>query len=336
MNRICIIKYINMQKLSRIQKASRVSGVYFAWLKGGLLFITLLVGMSVRGQQDPLFTQYMFNKLVVNPAYAGSRELLTIDILNRTQWVGIDGAPQTLTFGAHMPMRNRKVAVGFYGYRDALGPTVNQGLMGTYAYRLIFPEGTFSFGLQAGLKYFNFDWNMIRVKDPDYYFYPRDVQRFYPDVNLGVYYQSSKYFAGLSSKQLLENEYGVITHEDGNNSFSRLLRHFYLMGGAIFPLDEKIAFRPSLLAKYVKNAPMQVDLNASMLFNNVFWIGASYRTEKAIAFLTEFRITDKIRLGYSYDIYFNELQPHNYGSHEIRLGFDVNVYDFRMKTPRYF
>jgi len=306
-------------------------------MKKGILFIYLLIAASAFGQQDPLFNQYMFNKLVVNPAYAGSKEVLAIDILDRRQWTGIKGAPTTITFGLHTPLRNPKVALGIYGFKDALGPAVNQGIMGTYAYRILFPEGSFSFGLQAGIKYFNFDWNMLKVKDPDdYFFYPTEVQRIVPDVNLGIYYQSSRMFMGLSSKQLLENEYGTIKNEEGVTSFTRLMRHFYLMTGAAFPITEKIIFRPSSLVKYVKNSPIQLDLNASVLFNDIFWLGVSYRTRSIVAFLTEFRIASNIRLGYSLDIAFNELQPFNYGSHEIRLGFDVNLNYFRIKTPRYF
>ncbi len=305
-------------------------------MKKGYFIILLLFSLSAYSQQDPLFTQYMFNKLVVNPAYAGSQEIFSVDLLNRTQWVGIDGAPQTLTFGAHTAMRNRKVGLGLFGYRDVLGPQINQGLMGTYAYRLIFANSTFSFGLQGGIKYFNIDWDQIRVKHEDSYFYPQEVQKITPDFNLGLYFQSPRFFAGVSSKQLLENEYGMIKMPDGSTSFSRLLRHFYLMTGAVFPMDEKIIFRPSLLAKYVKNAPLQVDLNASVLFGNALWVGASYRTEKALAFMAGFQITPRIRLGYSYDIYLNELQAFNYGSHEIRLGFDLNLFEYRMKTPRYF
>ena len=298
--------------------------------------IFLLAGITAYSQQDPLFTQYMFNKQVVNPAYAGSREVLTIDVLDRIQWVGIEGAPHTLTFGAHMAMRNRSVGLGFYGSRDALGPAINQGLMATYAYRIFFEQSSLAFGLQGGIKYFDFDWNMIRVKYPDEYFYPREVRRITPDFNLGVYFQSPRFFAGLSSKQLLENEYGISETSSGATSFTRLMRHFYLMGGAIFPLNDIIAFRPSLLGKYVKNAPPQLDLNASFQFDKTFWIGASYRTMHAIAFLAEFQLKPWMRLGYSFDVYLNELLPHNYGSHEFRLGFDVNVYQFRMKTPRYF
>ena len=297
--------------------------------------VFLLISFSAFAQQDPLFSQYMFNKLALNPAYAGSREILTIDLLDRYQWVGIEGAPRTFTVAAHMATRNNKVGLGVYAYRDALGPTINQGMMGTYAYRLLLGKGTLSLGLQAGIKYFDFDWMQINVEDPDYTFNPQDIQKIVPDANFGVYYQTNRFFAGLSSKQLLQNEYGQAT-VDNKTTYTKLLMHFYGMAGAAIPMDDKIIFRPSVMAKFVKNAPLQLDINASVLFGDIFWIGASYRTEKAIVFLTEFRISEKFRVGYSYDIYLNELQPHNKGSHEIRLGIDLDIYNSRMMTPRYF
>jgi type IX secretion system PorP/SprF family membrane protein len=301
------------------------------------IFILLLFSLSAYSQQDQLFTQYMFNKLLVNPAYAGSREMLTFDMLDREQWVGINGAPRTMTISAHTTVWNRKVGLGGYIYRDQLGPVVTNGLMLNYAYRLIFDKSFFSFGLQGGFRYTDFKWDMLKLKYPDdYVFVTQDAKKIVPDFNLGFYYESARFFAGLSTKQLLQNEYGESTSDNGKTSFSRLMRHFYLMTGAAFPVSNKIVFRPSLLAKYVKNAPVQVDVNASLLFNDFFWIGVSARTQKALAFITEFSITPKIRLGYSFDIYLNELQPFNYGSHEIRLSFDVIGSGHKMNTPRYF
>lgn len=299
----------------------------------GLIF--LFFSMTAFAQQDPLFSQYMFNKLALNPAYAGSHEMLTIDMLNRYQWVGIDGAPRTFTIGAHMPTRNFKVGLGIYAYQDVLGPTKNQGLMATYAYRLLMGKSSLSFGLQAGFKYFDFDWRQINVEDPDYTFTPEEFQRFTPDANFGIYYQNNRFFAGVSSKQLFQNEYGMVK-VDGKTTYTKLLRHFYGLAGGAIPIDEKIVFRPSVLAKFVKNAPLQVDVNASVLFDNIFWIGMSYRTEKALVFMTEFRISEKFRVGYSYDYYLNEILPHNKGSHEFRLGFDLDIYKERMLTPRFF
>ncbi len=297
--------------------------------------LLLLINLTAFAQQDALFSQYMFNKLMVNPAYAGSREIMTVDMLNRYQWIGIEGAPRTISLSAHTLLKNEKVGLGGYIYRDALGPTIDQGFMATYSYRIRTENGWFSFGIQGGVKYFDFDWNIIKTQYPDNMFTPKDVRRITPDANIGFYYQSTRFYAGLSSKQLLENEFGVV-EVDGKSSFSRLTRHFYGMAGWAVPVNDKMTFRPSALAKYTKNAPLQMDFNASFLFNDVFWLGASFRTEKAVVFLTEIQITKFMRLGYSFDLYLNELQLHNRGSHEFRLGFDIFRMNERMKTPRYF
>jgi type IX secretion system PorP/SprF family membrane protein len=305
-------------------------------MKKIILVFILFCNIAAFAQQDPLFTQYMFNKLLVNPAYAGSKEVLTLDMLNRTQWINIDGAPKTFTLSAHTALRNENIGLGFYISRDEVGPVVDQSLMGTYAYRIYMGRSSLAFGLQFGIKYYDFNWNAINVKDADYYFDPQDVRKVSPDANFGVYFQSTRMFLGLSSKQLLQNDYGYAKDKDGKSSFSKLTRHFYMMGGFAVPIDDKIVFRPSLLAKYTANAPLQLDLNASVLFGNVFWVGVSYRSAKALSFLTEFKIAERLKLGYSYDLYMNELQPFNYGSHEIRLGFEFPNHETRMKTPRYF
>ncbi len=305
------------------------------WLVKKLLVVLLLLGgLNAAAQQDPLFTQYMFNKLVVNPAYAGSQEMTTVELLNRYQWVGIDGAPKTLTLSAHTVTNNNKVGLGLYLYRDEIGPTIDQGVMGTYAYRIQTSNGWFSMGIQGGIKYFDYNWGMINTQHPDEVFLPQDIRKISPDFNLGFYYQTNRFFAGISSKQLLENEYGVMEYE-GKNTFSRLSRHFYAMSGAAIPLNDRMVFRPSVLVKYVKNAPVQTDINGSILFNDIFWVGMSYRFNQAVTFLTEIHITKAIRLGYSFDLYVNDLQLYNKGSHEIRLGFDFPK-KTRMKTPRYF
>ena len=282
--------------------------------------ILLLISNIILAQQDALFTQYTFNKLLVNPAYAGSKDGMNLNLANRTQWIGISGAPNTLTLSAHTAVRENRVGLGLNILRDAIGPTVTTGFLGTYAYRLISETAAISFGIQAGVLYYDFNYAEMNLRDQDYLFDPTNVRRFVPDVNVGFYYQTEKFFAGLSSKHLLENDYGFVIKEN-TSSFERLSRHFYLMAGTVIPLVEDIVLRPSGLVKFVKGAPVQADVNASIFFKNRFMLGASYRTEKAVALMTELGLSEKIKLGLSYDFYFNELQPHNYGSAEIRLTF---------------
>jgi type IX secretion system PorP/SprF family membrane protein len=306
-------------------------------MKKFILIITVfaLFGGSAIAQQDALFSQYMFNKLVLNAGYTGSREVLSADLLDRYQWVGIAGAPKTITFSMHTPLLNDHIGVGFYLYSDKLGPTTDQGFMASYAYRLLLPKGKLSFGIQAGFKYFAIDWDKIESENPDYMFAGTEQNKLTPDANFGIYYYSNRMFAGLSSKNLFQNEYGMVDI-DGKKAYSKLMRHFYGMAGMAVPISDEVVFRPSTLIKYVKNAPVQVDLNASFLIHNLFWIGMTYRTANALVFMTEFNLGQNLRLGYSYDVYLNQLVHYNKGSHEIRLGFDFNLFKTRMLTPRYF
>lgn len=292
-------------------------------LKIILSLVIMFAGNVLFAQQDPLFTQYTYNKLLVNPAYAGSKVGTNINIVNRTQWIGIEGAPNTLTMSIHKAFKEKRVGLGLNIVRDAIGPMVSNGLWGTYSYRLLSEKGALSFGIQAGVIYYDYDYSKMNLKDQDYIFDPTGIRRFTPDVNVGIYYQSEKYFAGISSKHLLENDFGFLV-QDNSSTFERLTRHFYALMGTVFPLSEDIILRPSSLVKLVKGAPVQTDVNASLFVKTRFMIGASYRTEKAVALMTEFGLTEKIKLGLSYDFYFNELQPQNYGSVEIRLAFHLN------------
>lgn len=305
-------------------------------MKKLMTVLLIIMASATFAQQDPLFSQYMFNKLAVNPAYAGSREVLSADAIYRYQWVNIKGSPQTLCASVHTPLRNQHIGLGFNVYSDAIGPTINQGALATFAYRILFPDARLSFGLQAGIKYTDINWlklNPYDLEDP--LFKAQIRNKAVPDANFGVYYYSKHYYFGVSSKQLLQNQMNVVK-VNGKEEFTKLLRHFYGMAGAAFVLNDNVVFRPSVLVKFVQHAPPQMDVNASFMINKTFWLGASYRTEQAMSFMTEFRITNTIRLGYSYDLWFNELATYNKGSHEVRLGFDLDIFEKKMLTPRYF
>lgn len=300
--------------------------------------VVLLIAGKMFAQQDALFSQYMFNKLAVNPAYAGSRELLSADLLYRYQWVNIDGAPKTISASIHTPLVNPHLALGVNITNDKIGPMSTTGAMGTFAYRIIFPKSKLSFGLQAGFKNSGIIYNDLKAyntSDPLLLYQDEMTKKLVPDASFGVYYYSEKFYAGISSRELLQNQTLVVKDSAGNAQFTKLLKHFYGMAGVAIPMGENVVFRPSVLAKYVQNAPPQLDINASFLFANTLWLGASYRTEKAVSFITEINIAQNFRIGYSYDIWLNELKVYNKGSHEIRLSFDFNVAK-RILSPRYF
>ena len=305
-------------------------------MKKLLTALLILLAASASAQQDPLFSQYMFNKLAVNPGYAGSREMLTVDALYRNQWVTIDGAPKTISASMHMPLNNPHLALGMSVLNDNIGPLVYTSGLGTFAYRIIFPDSKLSFGIQAGFKYSGLNYNALKASDANDPLLVAQLQnKIVPDANFGVYYYTDKYYIGFSSRQLLQNQTVMVRDSAGNSQFAKLLTHFYGMTGVAIPIGEEVIFRPSILAKFVKNAPPQLDLNASFLLANTLWLGASYRTEKAISLITELCVFQNLRIGYSYDIWLNELKIYNKGSHEIRLSYDFNL-NKRMLTPRYF
>jgi len=315
-------------------------------MKKSIIILGLLLAtISGMAQRDALYSQFMFNRLVINPGYTGSRDVLTMTMLNRYQWVGFgSGTPRTLTFSAHTPLRNENIALGMYVYSDQTGPFTDLGFMTNYAYRVRLLNGILSLGLQAGFNQVNVDWNAVEMRDgDDPVLMNRPKNKIQPDANFGVYYYTKKYYLGISSKQLFESQYGRVEFENGLSTYAKLARHFYGMAGMALPLSDKVVFRPGVLFKYTKNAPLDVDLNASFLFNDLIWLGTSYLTnhngiisKNALVFMVELNLNKNWRLGYSYDADLSEIKTYSEGSHEIMISYDVNVFKPRMLTPRYF
>ncbi|MEE4260049.1 MAG: type IX secretion system membrane protein PorP/SprF [Bacteroidales bacterium] len=296
-----------------------------------------MLGLGAFAQQDALFSQYMFNKLIINPAYAGSRDGLSMTMVGRRQWVGIDDGPQTLSFSIQSPLRNEHIGLGFYCYTDVLGPFQATGAIGTFSYRIKLGRGHLSFGIQAGIKHTYFDLNKLNVQDEtDVVLDGSFSKQIVPDANFGIYYNTERFYVGVSSKHLFEQEYGYLQKPNSQSVYGTLARHFYAMAGVAIPLSDNLVLRPSTLIKYAQNAPVQVDINASLLIREVLWLGASYRTKEAVVLLAEIVIAKNLRIGYSYDIYMNEIQQYNRGSHEVMLEYNIPIIKNRMLTPRYF
>ncbi len=304
-----------------------------------LLSLVLLPSSLVFGQQDALFSQYMYTKLEFNPAYAGSRDALSVDMLTRFQWVGVDGAPRTICLTAHAPLRNPHIGLGVYLYRDELGPTVDYNVMASFAYRILFPSSKLAFGISAGIKYYNIDWNALHPRDPGDQLLVNDASnRVVPDVDFGIYYSHIRYYAGISVKHLLQNQLVVsVTAPNDDVSFTRLRSNFYGIAGGSIPLTDRFLFLPSVLVKYVTNAPIQADINVRFLLLDILTLGAGYRTNNAIGIMVGVDVGIGFSVGYSYDIWFNSLRSHNSGSHEIRISYETDLFKrTRMLTPRYF
>lgn len=301
------------------------------------LLLFLAASVQVKGQKDALYYQYMFNHFILNPAYAGVPKTLDLYMVDRYQWVGIPGAPNTITASFHMPVRQERVGIGMYIYADRLGPLGDYGIMGNYAYRIKAWQGIISFGVQFGIVKRYINWDLVEMEDlDDIYLLTRPQPRIAPDVNFGIMYYNDKFFAGLSSKHLLEVTFSdeLVTTA---TSFGVLSRHFYGYTGTFIPINSQIIFKPTILLKFVDDGSLYFDLNAMFLYRNTLWLGASYRSHtRTMVFLIELYLNKKLKFGYSYDTYLGDIRAYNIGSHELMLGYTINYYKEKIRHPFYF
>lgn len=311
------------------------------------LFLLVVFWDTASAQQDAQYTQYMFNTMSVNPAYAGSRGQLSIAGLYRSQWVGLDGAPQTFTFNLHSPIRNSNVGYGLSVVNDKIGDgTIQETYIdGLVSYTVdVSLEGKLSFGLKLGGNLLNFDFEQLRQReDPQYReFVGADniENRFSPNVGLGVYYHTNKFYVGLSAPNLLETEHFDNSNSDAN-AFDFLAKdrvNFYLITGYVFDLNDNLKFKPALLTKVVGGAPLQVDVSANFLFAEKFSFGAAYRWDAAVSALAGFQITDQIMLGLAYDKETTDFGAKQFsnGSFEIFLRWELLRSFEKLVSPRFF
>ncbi len=290
------------------------------------------MSQTVSAQQQVMFTQYMFNGLAINPAYAGSHESLSLTALIREQWVGLDGAPSTQTFAAHTPLKNERVALGFMFLHDKIGITNQNGAYLSYAYRIPMKNGKLSFGLQAGFNNYKATYSSLEFDD-DFAFSSNDVNKTLPNFGAGLYYYSDKFYAGFSVPQILKNE----LDEDNSDTDSKLIQHYFLTAGIVFDLSNALKLKPNVLMKVVEGAPVEWDINANLLIKEVLWLGLSWRSFDSFDALIQFQLTDQLQVGYAYDFATTtDLRRVNSGSHEIMLNYRFNFSKSKLITPRLF
>jgi type IX secretion system PorP/SprF family membrane protein len=295
------------------------------------LLICLLVSPA-HAQQRMMFTQYMFNGLAINPAYAGSQESLDLTALAREQWIGLDGAPSTQTFSAHAPLRNQRIALGLLLTHDRIGVSDQTGLYGIYAYRIKLKHGTLSAGLQLGFDSYRTGFSRVKIEvDGDRHFSVDNARAFLPNFGTGVYYATKKFYAGVSAPQLLNNLY-----PGHAQSRARQFRHWFASAGYVIDLNRDLKLKPNVLLKAVQGAPASVDLNTNLLIKETLWVGMSYRSFDALSWLVELQASPKIRIGYAYDMTVSPLKQVNSGSHELMLNYRVSLHKSKIITPRYF
>jgi type IX secretion system PorP/SprF family membrane protein len=302
-----------------------------------ILILIACAGEQAMAQQEAMYTQYMFNTLAINPAYAGSRNVTSATALYRSQWVGIQGAPTTATFSIDAPIDNKKIGLGLQVFNDRLGITNTSGAFGSYAFRIRMDKGVLALGLQGGVSQYRADFTSVNLgsdTSPDAAF-ANNVNKMLVDFGVGVYYSTDNFYLGLSSPQLLNNKLHNLTVE-GSNSLAGQDMHIFLATGYVFPLNEDLHLKPSVLIKYVKGAPIEGDLNATLWIRDALGLGFQYRTEADISAMVEFQVSPQVRIGYSYDRSTTPLVQYNSGSHEIMIRYEFGSTKGKILSPRYF
>ena len=298
-----------------------------------LLIALMFTAFAALAQQDAQYTQYMYNTINVNPAYAGSRGVMSIFGLHRTQWVGLDGAPVTNAASINTPINNSNLGVGLSFVNDKIGPTNENAISADVSYTVKTSE-TFklSFGVKGTANLFNLDVNKLNPQDAgDPQFQNLDAD-FTPNIGAGLFLFSDATYVGLSVPNFIITE----SYDDIEESVIRRKVHYYLQGGYVFDFNENLKFKPSFLAKVVEGAPVTYDVSANFMFKEKFVLGAGYRFTDAFSALAGFQIAPSLFIGYAYDRSVTKLQKYNDGSHEIILKFNLQNRTKIAKSPRFF
>ncbi len=295
------------------------------------IIVVLLLAFQMHAQQDPQYTQYMYNMNVINPAYAGSRDNLSFGLLYRNQWSGIDGGPQTGTFFGHAPVGNN-LGLGMSVISDQIGPVKETNVYADVSYTLKFGgEHRLAFGIKAGATFHNVGLSGIDLIDAADPFF-QDISQTTPNIGAGLFYYTEKYYVSLSVPNLLSS---VHLDTDGLKIGSET-QHYFVSGGYVFDLSPNTELKPSFMVKSAFDAPTSFDVNVNARFFKKFEIGASYRLDDSFSGLVNFNISPAVRIGYAYDAVQSDISFYAPASHEVMLLFDLNFSRRVSRSPRYF
>jgi type IX secretion system PorP/SprF family membrane protein len=283
-------------------------------------------------QQDAQFTQYMYNTININPAYAGSRGALSIFALHRTQWVGLDGAPVTNAVSVNTPLNGNNLGLGVSIINDKIGPTTENTISADLSYTVPTSE-TFklSFGIKATANLFDLDVTRLNPVDDDPSLHDYN-NKFSPNIGAGVYLHSDKAYIGFSIPNFIESN----RYDDNEVAIFKEKINYYLIAGYVFDLNNSIKFKPAVLSKIVEGAPLQVDVSGNFMFNDKFVVGLAYRWSAAMSAMVGFQATQGLYIGYGYDLENTNLDNYNSGSHEIFLRYEIFRNNKKITTPRFF
>lgn len=300
-------------------------------------FLVVFYTITSHAQQDAQYTQYMYNTIVVNPAYAGSRHAMSVFAMHRTQWVGLDGAPVTNSLSINTPFNESKVGLGLSFVNDKIGPSVENNIAVDFSYTIpVNYDYKLSFGLKASANLLDVDFTKL-----DYYpgsnpiFENNIDNKFSPNIGVGFYLHSDNSYIGISAPNLLETKHFDESATSGNHIATEKI-NYYLIAGYVFDLNPNLKLKPSMQIKGVQGAPLQVDVSANFMINEKFVAGLAYRWSAAMSAMVGFQASPSWFIGYGYDFETTELANYNSGSHEIFLRFELfNKYD-KIISPRFF
>lgn len=301
-----------------------------------VFFLVTAAGFS---QQDAQFTQYMYNTISINPAYAGSRETTSIFALHRAQWVGLDGAPQTSNVSLQMPVVDTNMGLGVSILSDKIGPSEESNIAVDFSYTIpASEEFKLSFGLKGSVNLLNIDFTKVGQYDENDYSFDTNIDnKFTPNIGVGVYLHSENTYVGLSVPNLLETKhFDKFANKGATSHVAKKLINYYLTAGHVFELTREFKFKPSVLTKIVLGAPVEVDVSANFMMNEKFIAGLSYRSSDAVSFLAGFQANDSWFIGYGYDFNTTSLSNYNSGSHEIFLRYEIFNRYTTLYSPRFF
>lgn len=301
------------------------------------VIIAIALSFVTKAQQDIQISQYMFNGLFLNPAYAGSHKYVSSSLLHRTQWVNFSGAPKTMLFAVDglLPGKSENMGAGLILSNDRIGATEQTDIYANYAYQLKFKTGKLAFGLKAGVSNYILKSDKLIYWDSNDEVFSGKKTAWLPKFGFGAYYFSEKWYAGLSIPTLLAYDSKSNFSFDVNQA-TFLQRHYYLYGGYVFKLNDMFKLKPSSMIKYLPAAPVEVDINMNLLYKDMIWLGASYRTGDAVVLMIEYQTNTRFRVGYAYDITTTKIRKYSSGTHEIMIGYDFGKDLVKVKTPRYF
>jgi len=302
-------------------------------IKCAFLGLFFLLVNFIYAQQEAQYSQYMYNTISVNPAYAGTRKVLSVLALHRSQWVGFDGAPTTNTFSINTPIPETNLGIGISAISDRIGPTEQNTFSGDISYTIQLTEKTnLSFGAKITASFFSFDQYKVtpfQANDPKWKSLSAKLS---PNFGVGMYLHSDKYYLGLSIPNLLDSNY----YNDNSIAINSQKANCYFIGGYVFDVSNEIKFKPSIVSKIVTGAPVQIDFSGNALFMNKFVIGLAYRLDAALTGLAGFQVNEALFIGYSYDFDTTSLSRYNYGSHEVFIRYEFVYKKDKIVSPRFF